>query len=210
MVRHSQIAALAGALSILVYLAFGVASYAQYPAAFNPLDNWLSDLGNVEANPSGALLYRLGCVLAGLLLALLFVELWALWAGRPVKVRIFLLLSQAFGILGAFAFLMSGIYSLGTHASHSFWSAMLFIAFGTAFFFLGWGFLYMQGMSRSLSYLAFAITVADWVMSAFNKTYAFEWVVVALMLVFVGALSYRLGRYATHTSKRQVVPGAQD
>jgi hypothetical protein len=194
MTRRLTLTATAGALSILVYLCFTLVSYAYYPAAFNPRDNWLSDLGNGSLNPSGALLYRFGCVLTGVLLALFFVGLKVMARGQPTKVRVFFWLSQGLGLIAAFALIMTGIFSEGAHASHSFWSAVLYISFGTAVFFCGWAFLYLPRFSRSVSYLAFAITVINWVMAAFNKTYFLEWIVVTLMLVFVGAVSYRVSR----------------
>jgi hypothetical membrane protein len=82
MTRRPTLAAVAGALSILVYLCFTLISYAYYPAAFNPRDNWLSDLGNGSLNPSGALIYRLGCALTGVLLALFFIGLRVMTRGQ--------------------------------------------------------------------------------------------------------------------------------
>ena len=178
MARRLTLTAVAGALSILVYLCFTVISYAYYPASYNPRDNWLSDLGNGSLNPSGALLYRLGCILTGALLALFFVGLRVMRQGQPKKVTIFFSLSQGFGLIAALALVLTGIFSMGAHASHSFWSAVLYISFGTAVFFCGWAFLYLPRFSRSLSYLALAITMINWLMSAFNKTHFLEWIVV--------------------------------
>ena len=194
MTRRPPLTAMAGFLSILVYVCFTLASYAYYPTAFNPRDNWLSDLGNASLNPSGASLYRIGAVLTGVLLALFFIGLRVIARGQPTKVRIFFSLSQGFGVIAALALIMTGVFSEGAHASHSFWSAVLYISFGTAVFFCGWAFLYLPRFSRSLTYLAFAITVINWVMSAFSKTHFLEWIVVTLMLVFVGAVSYRVCR----------------
>ncbi len=192
--RRLTLSTTAGMLAILVYLVFTLVSYAYYPTAFNPRDNWLSDLGNADLNPSGALFYRLGSGLTGVLLALFFIGLWEVSRGRSTRVRVFVRLSQIFGVIGAFALLMSGIFSLGAHASHSLWSVMLYIALGTAMFFCGWTFLYFPRLSRHLSYFAFAVTAINWVMAAFNKTHFIEWIVVALMLVFVGAVSLRMIR----------------
>jgi hypothetical protein len=190
--RRFTLATAAGILGILVYLCLTLASYAYYPAALNPQDNWLSDLGNGSLNPSGALLYRLGCVLTGVLLGLFFVGLRTMTRSQSARPRIFFMVSQGFGLIAAFALIMTGIFSEGEHASHSLWSAVLYISFGTAAFFCGWAFLYYPRFSRSLSYLAFAITVIDWVMSAFNTTHFIEWIMVSLMLLFVGAVSYRV------------------
>jgi hypothetical protein len=194
MARRLTVSTTAGILTILVYLGLTVASYAYHPTAFNPRDNWLSDLGDADQNPSGALLYRLGSGLTGVLLALFFIGLWVVARGRSTRVKVFVLLTQVFGVVGAFALLMSGIFSLGAHASHSLWSVMLYIALGTAMFFCGWTFLYFPRLSRHLSYFAFAVTPIDWVMAVFNRTHFIEWIVVALMLIFVAAVSYRMSR----------------
>lgn len=194
MTRRLTLSTTAGMLAILVYLLFTLVSYAYYPTAFNPRDNWLSDLGNADVNPSGALFYRLGSGLTGVLLALFFIGLWVVAQDRSARVKVFVLLSQVFGVVGAFALLMSGIFSLGAHASHSLWSVMLYVALGTGMFFCGWTFLYYPRLPRHLSYFAFAVTAINWVMAAFNKTYFIEWIVVALMLIFVGALSCRMSR----------------
>lgn len=194
MTRRLTLSTTAGMLTILVYLCFTLASYAQHPTAFNPRDNWLSDLGSATSNPAGALLYRLGSGLAGVLLALFFLGLWGVARGRLTRVKVFVLLGQIFGVIGAFALLMSGIFSLGAHASHSLWSVTLYVSLGTAIFFCGWTFLYFPRLSKHLSYFAFAITLINWVMAAFNRTHFIEWIVVALMLIFVGAVSYRMSR----------------
>lgn len=113
----------------------------------------------------------------GVLLGVFFLGLHALADRRRARGRIFLRLAQAFGLLAAFALIMTGVFSLGQHASHSLWSNILYISFGTAAFFSGWGFLYYPELPRFLSCHASAVT---WVMSVFNKTYVIEWVLVAL------------------------------
>lgn len=191
-------------LAILTYLCLALISYAYFPTAFSPQDNWLSDLGNSNLNPAGALFYRLGSGLTGVLLALFFIGLWTIARHQSVRVKVFVLLCQIFGVIGALALLLSGIFSLGTHASHSLWSVMLYIAFGTAIFFCGWAFLYFPSLSRDLSYFAFATTPVHWVMAAFNKIHLIEWVVVALMLVFVGAVSYRMSRIGSWATRSRL------
>jgi hypothetical membrane protein len=191
-VNRNSVIVLSGSLTIAVYLAFTVAAYAGYPRSFSPGGNWLSDLGNPLLNPSHALIYRLGCILTGVILVVFFAALAPLRSGQPKRVRVYLLIAQALGALGGLALMLTGVFSEGTHSSHSFWSAVLYISFGTAVFFIGLAYLFIPGFSRKLSYLAFAITACDWVMAAFNQTHFLEWIVVALMLMFVGALSVRV------------------
>ena len=67
-----------------------------------------------------------------------------------------------------------------------------------AVFFTGWAFLYFPGISRRFSYFALALTAVDWVMGMFKKTHFLEWLMVAMMLVYVGTLSWRIARIASH------------
>jgi Protein of unknown function (DUF998) len=187
-----RLAAATGALAIVAYVTLAAASYASYPTAFSPLDNWLSDLGNTDLNPSGSLLYRLDAVVIGILLALFFIGIRFSALDQRNRGRVFITLAQVFGLVAAFALLMTGIFSEGTHASHSLWSNVLYVSFGMAVFFSGWAFLYFAHIPRGLSYLAFLVTAATWAMSALNKTFLLEWILVALMLLFVGAVSYRM------------------
>ena len=57
------VASSAGIAAVVVYLIFALVAFLKYPGAYGPLTNWLSDLGNPLDNPSGAIFYRLGCVL---------------------------------------------------------------------------------------------------------------------------------------------------
>jgi hypothetical protein len=206
MTRRFTLTTVAGSLSIVAFLALALASYARYPSAFNPRDNWLSDLGNSLLNPSGSVLYRVAAVLTGVLLALFFVGIGSLAQGQQTRVKVFLLLGRLFGMISALAVVMTGIFSEGQHSSHSLWSAVLYICFGTAAFFIGWALLYVRGFPRGLSYFAFVITVFDWVMSVFNQTHFLEWVMVALMLLFVGIVSYlSTGSHRLETSLRSRV-----
>jgi hypothetical membrane protein len=201
MAGRRTVVVISGFACIAVYLSFTVAARAFYPTSFDPAGNWLSDLGNPSLNPSGAVLYRLGCILTGLLLVSFFVALGFLRAGRPKRVSIYTAIAQALGAVSGLALVLTGIFSEGNHSSHSFWSAVLYISFGTAVFFVGLAFVFMPGFSRSLSYLAFAITACDWVMAAFNTTRFLEWIVVTLMLVFVAALAVRLSRSPARRSR---------
>ncbi len=195
--RRVSLTSFVGVLVILVYLCLSVASYLHYPRSFNPHDNWLSDLGDAALNPSGAFLYRIGSILTGLLVADFFLGLRAAWRNQPSSARVSFRIAQIFGIVAAIALIMTGVFSEGQHVSHSLWSGILFVSFGMAVLFSGWALLSDRGVSRRLSYFAFAITAVDWVMGIFSETHFLEWLMVALMLVYVGAVSWRMAWIAS-------------
>lgn len=55
-VHRLPFAFVGGSAGVVAYLACTFAAYLLYPRSFGPLDNWLSDLGNANFNPRGALL----------------------------------------------------------------------------------------------------------------------------------------------------------
>jgi hypothetical protein len=113
-------------------LIFAIVSYLLYPKSYSPIANWLSDLGNPLDNPSGAIFYRLGCVLAAIALIVFYVELRKLNNSNR-RMFILLLIAQITGIFSSVALIMTGIFPLGANTSvHSLWSIMLYI--GLAFF----------------------------------------------------------------------------
>jgi hypothetical membrane protein len=55
-----------------LYIIFTLISAIYFPAAYSPLTNWLSDLGNPTQNPSGALYYNIGGALTSITLIAFF------------------------------------------------------------------------------------------------------------------------------------------
>ena len=191
------LAPLSGVAVVVAYVALATLAWRQYTGGFGPRGNWLSDLGNPALNPRGAVFYRAAVVLVGVLLALFFAGL-GVWraerslAGDPVgrrKVARFLAVAQLFGVLAALAALMTGVFPADGKTAHSVWSAVLYAAIGMAVWFVGWALLSVPRAPRGLSWFAFVVTVATFVFGVFYNRPWFEWLVVALLLVFVGLVA---------------------
>lgn len=182
--RHS-LSFITGILIILIYPIFTILAYRQYPLAYSPLDNWLSDLGNPSRNPNGAAFYNTGIIVAALLLMLFFLGLsgWKLTARRPQV--ILLRLAQALGILGAFCMVMSALFPINLLEIHSFWSTFLYILLSTSFVFLATALRYHPGVPRWLLLLG-GTTAAIVILTSFLTTvYILEWITVFLFLSYV-------------------------
>ena len=120
----------AGIAAVVVYLIFALVAFLKYPRAYGPLTNWLSDLGNPLDNPSGAVFYRLGCMLSGAALILFYLKL-GIWNTGSKKTRVLLTVAQCTGVLSAVSLMITGILPLGTSTEiHSLWSMMLYISLG--------------------------------------------------------------------------------
>ncbi len=75
MKRHPSLSFVTAMFVIVCYLAFTLLAFSRYPLPYSPLSNWLSDLGNANLNPSGALFYNIGIVASGGLVLLFFLGL---------------------------------------------------------------------------------------------------------------------------------------
>jgi hypothetical membrane protein len=167
------------------YFGFTLLAYLRYPLHYSPLTNWLSDLGNPELNPHGAIFYNIGILSTALLLMVFFLGM-SVWKIENKKVQgIMLRLSQAFGILGAFCMLLSGIFPINHYEIHSFLSTSLYIFLSTGFVFSAVAFRYHRKIPRWL--LALGISIAPFVIltSIFQTVYLLEWIIVFLLLSYV-------------------------
>lgn len=188
MKRHFSLSFVTSLLAIVCYLAFALLAFARYPLPYSPLSNWLSDLGNPNLNPQGALFYDIGIVATAVVLLPFFLGLsrWKMRNNRGQ--RLMLLLTQGFGILGAFAMAMSGLFPMNSLALHSFFSACLYILLGTAFAFSVAALRYYPAWPRWLLIVGALTALVDLLYGVFHTIYVFEWITVALLLVYLGLL----------------------
>lgn len=194
MKARSTLVTITGLLTVVVYLSLTLVAYAYYPASFAPGSNWLSDLGNRLLNPHGAVYYRSAAVVSGALLAIFFIALGASFRRRGGKRAIFMTVAAVLGVIGALALFLTGVFPEDTGGPHSASSAVLYVAFGTAVWFVGWAFLYAPASSRRLSYFAFCVAAATWAFAILPRTFWLEWVAVFLLLLFVGVVAVVMRR----------------
>jgi len=185
MKRYHYISFIAGFLVVLCYLVFSLLAYSRYPLPFSPMQNWLSDLGNVNFNPHGAILYNIGIIITALLLMLFFLGLSA-WKLNNKRVQIIMLrLAQVFGILGLFCMIVSAIFPINFLEVHSFWSASLFILLSTGFVFLAAGLRYHPQVPKWLLILGVSTAPIVILWSLFKSVYVLEWFTLLMFLSYV-------------------------
>lgn len=194
MKRHLSLSFASSLFAIVCYLAFALLAFAHYPLPYSPLNNWLSDLGNPDLNPSGALFYNIGIVVTAAMLLLFFPGLsrWKMENNRTQ--RLMLLITQGFGILGAAAMLMSGLYPINSPTLHSFFSICLYILLGTAFAFSVSALRYHAACPRWLLIVFACAALVDILSGIFHTVTVFEWVTVVLLLCAVGLLGVETNR----------------
>jgi len=170
----------------VTYVFFAFLSCAKYPLPISPFRNWLSDLGDQIVNPKGAVFYNLGVILTALCLAIWFTAGLRQWRldGNASHKRL-LVISQAAGVLSAFALTMSAIYPINLPEVHSFWSRIHFMMFSMGFGFSVAALRYHPGFTRLNLYLGICAAIMPTLMLVFGKACLLEWVAVGCIIAYV-------------------------
>lgn len=183
--KKYPISFIAGILAPTGYLIFTILAYLQYPSTYSPMDNWLSDLGNPELNPGGAIFYNLGIILTAIFLVIFFIGLsdWNIQGNRVQ--HIMLRLTQVFGIVGSLCMLMSAVFPINHYDVHSILSTSLYVLLSTAFIFSAAMLRYHTGVPRWL--LVLGIFSAGLVISTafLQRVYLLEWITVLVFQAYV-------------------------
>lgn len=182
------ISSLAGVFVIMLYCIFTFSSWALYPTAYNPVDNWLSDLGNSTSNPRGAIVYNLGCILTGIALFPFFVGLYKWYTNerwRKISVQI----SQAVGCIAALALIMIGVFSEDSGSLHILWSSIFFLLNLIVLIVMGVSLL-THAKRRIIGVYGLVVAAINLMFVVTSDTPILEWFTVFTALGFVGLLSY--------------------
>jgi len=185
---------IAGIGAIVVYLIFTLIAFLKYPGAYGPLTNWLSDLGNPQASPSGAFFYNLGCILTSLVLIVFYIGLRQ-WNTGNRKMRTLLITAQIMGIFSAFSLILAALFPLGPHTStHSFWSETLSVAIGFFLTFSATALLKHPAFRRWIAYYAFLAALANFIYgmsgATGHKFFVGEWVAIGMFIIYVFLIAY--------------------
>jgi hypothetical membrane protein len=194
---------LASVIIVIGYLLFTFLAFMYFPDTFSPLRNWLSDLGNDQINPQGAIFYNLGIILTSVVIVPFFLGLseWKI-PGNKIQ-KIMLLLTQVFGYLGAFAMFMSAVFPIAFKNAHSFWSALLYILLGTAFTFSLAALRYDPRYPKWLLAFGGLVVIVNLTWSLVINTYPMEWLTITLFLGYVFLLGQETRRKTTCSSSQQ-------
>lgn len=200
MKRYRHISFITAILACTGYLIFTLLAYLRYPLPYSPVNNWLSDLGNPDLNPGGAIFYNIGIISTGLFLMVFFEGLSA-WRLRDRRAQVIMLwLAQAFGLIGAFCMIMSGIFPINLYQVHSFWSTSLYILLSTSFVFSSAMLRYHQDIEKGLLFLGVSTAVMVVLTSFFQTLYLLEWITVFLFLCYVLLLGLKTRKMICNNS----------
>jgi hypothetical membrane protein len=190
-----RIAPVLGILIAATYLSFFTLALFKYPQHFSPLSNWLSDLGNRIVSPDGSRYYNSGIILSAVLLAIFFFAAASIRLETNREQRIVLALSQTFGIVGAVAMILTGVFSIDTPIRHSLASAIFRICIGTSFGLSVAALRYFKNVKKWILVIGGVTTLFDLCVSLlFNRVHLLEWPVILLFLIYCILLGFEIGR----------------
>lgn len=98
-----------GVLAIFQYFFFSFLAFLAFPESFDPFNNFLSQLGNYERNPNGAIFYLLAIIFSGILTIIFYREFYSL--NSKQKSTFLLKLIFILGIMNGLSIFMSGIFA---------------------------------------------------------------------------------------------------
>lgn len=190
---------IAGYATIVLYCTFTAISISQFPDSYSPLNNFLSQLGNSNLNPKGAIFYNLAVILAGLAGILFYIGLYQ-WYTRKTGNKL-LQVALAVGFINALATIMIGIYSESVYyTQHVFWSFLIFITFVPILIIVNKTLLTYPEHNKAISYYGFIVAVIDIILlvavSLMFMGYGIgisaimEWLSVFSYLGWIGMLAY--------------------
>jgi hypothetical membrane protein len=185
------LSSIAGTLVIVLYCVFTFSSLALYPEPFSVAVNYLSDLGNSVFNPSGAILYNVGIILAGVALFPFFIGLYK-WYTKEQWRKILLIVTQIIGFFEAFSLIMIGVFPETAPDAHILWSDVQFILNLVVLILADVALITHPRFIRPIGYYGLVVAAIQVLTLALifmgNSSPLVEWFTVFTTLAFVGLI----------------------
>lgn len=200
-----QNSGIAGILAIIIFCIFTFTAVALFPSGYTPINNWLSDLGNLNLNPNGLIFFNIGCILTGLLLFPFFFGLRK-WYIIEKRRKNLLIGAQIIGFFSAFALIMVGVFPEDTWIKHVISASSFFISL---FLFLILGnisLLNHEKFKKWIGYYGFFAALVDLILIILIittltaiptniPTPLVEWLAVFISLSWIGLLVYNMAKF---------------
>lgn len=183
------ISVVSGLFAIIVFWSFAFISMAFFPGTYNPFVNWMSNLGNPNLNPEGAIYFNIGIIAAGIALFPFFIGLYEWYIGSKRNKRL-TILTQLSGLYCAFAMIMCGVFPENYFLIHIFWSISLFTV-SVLTFLLPSIALYKYKFTRSVAKFGFSAAAINLVLWIFIIP-IMEWITILLSFLFIGVIVHSM------------------
>ena len=199
----------AGVLCIPVYIVFTFISHL-YNTEMNPLTNWLSDFGNPFINPSGALVYNMGCIIIAALLVVFYIGIGQWYKDRKIEKKyvICYIGAQISGIIASVFLVLASVFPLGTNTDlHSKFSLLNMIGMDFFLSFTAIALFMNPDIKKWIGVFAYLSAVFNIVTTnAFSSLYIAEWIYFLLFMIYVVILTLNYDKILHY----EIRPGKQD
>ncbi len=175
-----------GLTAIVLYLVFTLIAFLKFPGTYGPLTNWLSDLGNPEINPSGAIYYNSGCIITSLVLVLFFIGL-SKWNTGDKRMKTLLIIAQIMGFCSSLSLITAAVFPLGPHTLiHSWASKMLSVFLGFFLTFSATALLKHPAFIKWFAYYGFLTALVNFIYGVFlPSVFLAEWISIGMFIIYV-------------------------
>ena len=182
---------IAGITAAVIYVIFTLIAFLNYANKYGPLTNWLSDLGNPQVSPSGAVFYNTGCILTSLASIVFYIGLRR-WNIGDKKMKRLLTIAQIAGILSAVSLIIAATFPLGPHTSiHAFSSMMLSVFLGFFLTFSATALLKHRAFKKWFAYYGFLTALLNFIYGAIlHNVFVAEWVSIGMFIIYVLMIAY--------------------
>lgn len=197
--RGVAIARMGAVLAIAFFFSASFLSAILYDGQYSPVNNYISDLGNLNKNPSGHLIFDIGCILSGLAIILFVFGLSKLRQNEPGQVRM-VRVSHWLGYVMGFSIAMVGTFSSDLGAIHFLWATCFFVLLIVFMSMTNIGLKGCDGYPRTVFYFAIGSVIIG---LGYVLTFAIgfpspllEWLSVVCGLIWIGLVGILAPRIA--------------
>ncbi|MFX0189001.1 MAG: DUF998 domain-containing protein [Candidatus Hodarchaeota archaeon] len=205
--RKWPISVVSGIFVIVVFWGFTLTSMAFFPNIYNPLVNWMSDLGSHSKNPKGHIYFNIGCIISGIAMFPFFLGLYEWYIGGR-RNKILTMLTQVAGFYTALAMIMVGLFPEDTMEIHIFWSMSLFTISVLTFIFPSIA-LYKYKFTRNIAIFGFIATTINLILWMLIIP-IMEWITIIFSFFFIGiiitSMQRRIERLRLVREQKVVIP----
>jgi hypothetical protein len=205
--RKWPISVVSGIFVIVVFWGFTLTSMALFPRIYNPLVNWMSDLGSHSKNPKGHIYFNIGCIISGIAMFPFFLGLYEWYIGGR-RNKILTMLTQLAGFYTALAMIMVGLFPEDTMEIHIFWSMSLF-TISVLTFILPSIALYKYKFTRNIAIFGLIATTINLILWMLIIP-IMEWITIIFSFFFIGiiitSMQRRIERLRLVREQKVVIP----
>jgi hypothetical membrane protein len=189
-INKRNISSIFGIILILTYFIFTFSSIMLYPGGINPLEDYISYLGDYTKNPMGALLYNIGVIITGVLLYGFFYGFNIWYTDNRIQVYM-VKFTQFIGFFDATALFLVGVFENG-NSLHGDVSSAFFIINLAFLVFTSISFFPHPSYYKTIGIFGIGVALFNFTYVSTSGNPIIEWITVFTALTYVGLIVFNI------------------